>query len=376
MWVWIIAGALGLGVSGCGKAPGATTGKNRASEGVSVTVTTVAQKPLDVTIPVVGTLFSIDEATVSAEVEGRVEKTCVDLGARLEAGQELGQIDTASFQAQAQLAAANLAKAQANATNAQQNLKRTQELSQMSIASASDLDLALAQANQWRAEVGAAEASAAIAELNLRRSRVKAPFASAVAERLVSAGDYVKIGTPLYRIVNDAMLKFISQAPERYAGRVAQGQLVRFSVDAYPGEAFTGSVYLISPQINTVIQAFQFGALVKNPDRRLKANLFGRGELVLQEKAPAVVVPLEAVMNFAGITKVFVIEQGKARSQVIQAGPIRNGEQQVASGLKGGETVVVSGVTKLYEGARVRLQPTQSAATTQRPGTNAGESRP
>ena len=129
-WVAGLLAAGVLGGNGCGKAPGTVAGKSPASDGISVTVATVATKSWDMTIPVVGTLFPIDEATVSAEVEGRVERTCVDLGARLEAGQELAQIDTASFQAQAQLAAANLAKAQANLTNAQHNLKRTQDLSQ------------------------------------------------------------------------------------------------------------------------------------------------------------------------------------------------------------------------------------------------------
>jgi RND family efflux transporter MFP subunit len=363
-----LLGAAGLAGQGCGKAAGTIGPKNATPEGIAVTVAAVVEKPLDLTIPVVGTLFPIDEAIVSAEVEGRVERTRVDLGARLEAGQELVQIDTASFNAQAQLAAANVAKAQANWTNAQHNLKRTEDLSVAGIASPSDLDTALALANQWRAEVGAAEALAAIAQLNLGRSRVKTPFISAVAERLVSAGDYVKIGTPLYRIVNDSRLKFISQAPERYAGHVKQEQLVRFTVDAYPGETFTGRVYLISPQINTVNRSFQFGALVPNSERRLKAKLFGRGELLVQEQVPTLVVPLEAVLNFAGVTKVFVAESGKARSQVVRTGPIRNGEQQIVAGLKGGESVVVSGVTKLYDGARIRLQPATPPASAPAPG--------
>src|SRR5262249_53950971 len=159
------------------------------------------------------TLFAKDEATIGAEVEGKVEKTRVDFGDRVVAGQELALIDTTSYEALARQSAANLAKAKASALNAEANLKRTQELQKNNIASASQFDQATAEAEQARAEVQSAEAAEGIARLNLERSRDKAPFDGAVAERIASAGDYVKIGAPLFRLVNDGVLKYIVQAP-------------------------------------------------------------------------------------------------------------------------------------------------------------------
>src|ERR1051325_10444121 len=340
--------------AGCHKETGEKTGRS-GDDAVPVTIALVALVPLDRTLPVVGTLFAKDEATLGAEVEGAVEKTMAEFGDRVKAGQEIAQIDTTTYEALARQAAANLARTKAAAANAEANLKRLQELRRENIASPSDLDKATAEAEQARAEVKAGEAAEAIARLNLQRSHVTAPFDSAVADRIASAGDYMKVGSPLFRIVNDGVLKYIVNAPERYAGQVRKEQSVVFTVDAWPGQTFEGKVFLISPQVTAATRAFAFGALVQNPERQLKASSFARGELILERDVPTPVVPLDAVINFAGVTRVLLIENGVARSRAVQVGRIKAGRQEILSGLNTGETVAVSGLTKLFEGTKGRV---------------------
>ncbi len=352
----LLAGLLLSSIS-CSKTQGepATTVRDDA---IPVTTSRVELVPMDRTLPVVGTLYAKDEAMLAAEVEGKVEKTSVDFGDRVTAGQELALIDTTSYEALARQSAANVAKAKAMALNAEANLNRTQELQNNKIASASQLDQARAEAEQARAEVQAAEAADGIAQLNLKRSHAKAPFDGAVAERIGNAGDYVKIGAPLFHLVNDGVLKYIVQAPERYAGQVQKEQLVQFTVDAWPGETFAGKVYLISPSVTTSTRAFPFGALVQNPARRLKANTFARGELILERNVSTPVVPIEAVINFAGVTKVFIAENEIVHAREVQVGRIKDGRQEILNGLRAGEIVVLTGQTKLQEGSKVRVQET------------------
>jgi membrane fusion protein, multidrug efflux system len=330
----------------------------RRDEFIPVTVATVEAIPLDRTLLVVGTLYPKAEATISAQVEGQVEETEVDFGDRVTLGQELARIDTASYEALARQSAATLAKAKANALNAEQNLKRVIELQQSKIASASDLDSATALAEQARAEVKAVEAAEAIAQLNLHRSHAIAPFPGSISERTATSGDYVKVGAALFRLVEDGELKYIVQAPERYSAKVKPDQVVQLQVDAFPGECFEGRVYLISPSVNTATRSFNLAARVLNPDRKIKANTFARGELILDRAVPTPVIPIEAVINFAGVTKVFVIENDAARSRAIQLGRIKEGRQEVLEGLKPGELVALTGTTKLYENAKVRIQAT------------------
>jgi membrane fusion protein (multidrug efflux system) len=312
-------------------------------------------------------LYAKDEATIAAQVDGQVEKTRVDFGDRVSEGQELALIDTTSYESLARQSAANLEKARASAANAEQNLKRVQDLQKDRIASASQFDDAEAAAKQGRAEVNAAEAGDAIAQLNLSRSRVKSPFDGAVAERIASAGDYMKVGTPLFRLVNDSVLKFIFQVPERNASFVTKKLQVQFNVDNYPGETFTGSVYLISPAVSMASRAFGVGALVTNTDFRLKANTFARGTLRLERSVPTAMVPLDAVVNFAGITKVFVVEGDVVRARSVKVGRIQSGRQEILEGLNAGERVVISGQSHLSDGTKVAVQ-SQSSPSHQGPG--------
>ena len=366
---------LALGLAACSRTTGETA-KTRGDDTIPVTVAPVTSVPLDRSISIIGTLFAKDEATVAAQVEGQVEKTRVDFGDRVTTDQELALIDTTAYEAQARQSAANVAKAKASALNAEQNLKRVQDLQKDKISSASDLDKAVADAEQARAEVKATEAAAAIAQLNLERSHVRAPFDAAVAERIASAGDYLKIGAPLFRIVNDAVLKFIFQVPERSASFVTKKLPVQFSVDNYPGETFTGTVYLISPSVSTASRAFGVGALVTNTDFRLKANTFARGSLTLERAVPSPMIPLEAVVSFAGVTKVFVVEGTVAHSRVVKVGRIQDGRQEILEGLKPGELVVVSGQSRLSEGLRVSIQsPPPTAPATKSAATTAGRAR-
>lgn len=348
---------------GCGKSQ-AQKAQPPADSSIQVTTARVVSKALDRTIPVAGTLFAKDEATLSAQVEGQVEKTLVEFGDQVKAGQELALVNTTTYEAQLQQANAALARAKANAQNAELELKRVQELIKSSIAAESELDKARAEAEQARAEVLGAEATETLARLNLDRSRVKAPFDAAVAERIASAGDFLKVGTPLFRVVNDRTLKYIVQAPERYAGDVKKEQSVVFYVDAYPDKPFEGKVYLISPSVNTTTRSFAFGALVPNDARQLKANSFARGELILERNSPSLMVPLDSVQNFAGVTKVFVLDNGVSRSRDVQVGRIKDGFQEILDGLKEGEIVITSGATKLYEGAKVRVKEAAHAKST------------
>src|SRR5437899_8399669 len=124
---------------------------------VPVTVASVRLVKVDRTIPVVGTLFPKDEATLAAEVEGRVEVTMAEFGDRLTNGQVIAQIDTTTYDALAKQAGANLARAKATSLNASQNLVRTRELNKSNIASTSELDQAIGAAEQAASEVKAAD---------------------------------------------------------------------------------------------------------------------------------------------------------------------------------------------------------------------------
>jgi len=353
-------------LAGCKREAAAPTTVTR-NDAIPVRTAAATNAAWDKTVSIIGTLYPKDEATIGAQVEGSVERTLVDFGDRLTNEQDIAFIDTGSYQARLDQAAGNLTRAEATLANARKNFDRIAELRKGDIASASDFDQAQAQLHQAEADVKATRGAEAVARLDVERSRVRAPFDGAVSQRMVGRGDFVSIGSPLFHVVNDSVLKFIFQVPERYGSYVQKKLPVTFGVDNYPGETFTGNVYLISPSVSMATRAFGVGALVTNTDFRLKANTFARGSLVLQQAVPTPVVPVDAVVSFAGVTKVFVVENNVAHSRAVSLGRVREGLQEITDGLKPGELVVINGQTKLSDGATVAVHGQDSPPLSPKP---------
>ena len=349
----LVAGAGALGSCSKTEPPKKKSARDGA---VPVTLAEVRAVPWERKIVLVGTLLANQEAHIAAEVEGSIEKTLAEVGDTVATGAELAQIDTASYQGMVNLWTANHVKAQANADNQRENLDRLQHLKKSGSVSPTDFDQVVAAEKQATAEVAATKAQLGAASTSMRRSMAKAPFASAVSERLVNAGDFVRVGTVMFHLVDDSLLKFRGEVPEREAARVKVGQAVRLTVDAYPGRTFQGALSWINPAVNAATRGVGIEAKVENPDRTLKANFFARAELVVDAAAPTLVVPVDAIVIFAGVTKVFVVEGDVAQPREVALGATQGQEQEIRTGLKAGERVVVSGRTKVQPGIRVAVQ--------------------
>ncbi|MSU58071.1 MAG: efflux RND transporter periplasmic adaptor subunit [Pedosphaera sp.] len=330
--------ALPLALASCGKSD---TGKPARPEAAprAVRVTRAELRPMERALRVVGTLLAHEEATIAAQVAGQIETNHVDLGDRVTAGQELALIDTTSYEALVRQSAAMLTKATAAAASAARTLKRIQDLQKDQIASTSELDQAVAEAGKTAADVKAAEATAAIARLNLERSRVRAPFAGAVAQRLVNAGDYVAIGTPIARLVQTDPLRLRLEVPERESVAVRAGQSVRVTVEG-DTNVYRGQLARVAPAIRAADRMLQVEADVPNPGA-LRAGLFAHAQIVVNENEPAVSVPANALLVFAGIEKVVTIKDGKALEKTVATGRRGTDWVEILSGLSAGEAVVL-----------------------------------
>ncbi len=304
-----------------------------------VRVGRVESRPMERTLPVVGTLSARDEATVSAQVAGQIEQNHVDFGDRVTAGQELVLIDVTAYEALVRQSAANLTRATASAANAAQNLKRVQELQKAKIASISDLEQAVAESGKTQADVKAVEATDAIARLNLERSRVRAPFAGAVAQRFASVGDYVAIGTPILRLIQTDPLRLRLEVPERESVAVRPGQEVRLTVDG-DTNTYPGRIVRIAPALREADRTLLVEADVPNQGG-LRAGLFARAQIVVNPGEPALSIPPNALIAFAGLEKVVVIQTGKAAEKTVATGRRGAGWIEILSGVNEGETVVL-----------------------------------
>ncbi len=384
-------------LSGCernGSAAKAQKGEPKEAP-LPVTVTPVRAQKVQRTVEFVGTLHANEEVTVSSEVDGRIASIATDLGDRVHQADVLARIQDTEFRLAAEQTEGSLnetlarlglekvpppnfditksslvIKAKAELDNAQVNLKRMKTLYDDEVLSAQEYDTAetraktalasyknsLEEAKALVANAYSREAQLAVARKKLRDTVIQAPLAGSISKRFISPGEYVKVGTQLFTIVQDHPLKLRGMIPERFSPEISIGQTVDVRVDAFAEKVFKGNLARISPSAEVSSRSFLVEGLVNNPERALKPGFFAKASILTHTDPSALTVPQQALVTFAGMTKVFVVENEVARERVVKTGVrVGTNEVEIAAGLKPGELIVISGLTRLNDGTAVRV---------------------
>jgi multidrug efflux pump subunit AcrA (membrane-fusion protein) len=195
----------------------------------------------------------------------------------------------------------------------------------------------------------------------------------AIAGRMGSVGEFVKEGAPLLRLVDDDRVKLKTPVPERYANEIKVGQKVRVTVESSTQE-FWGEVARINPQIDPANRTFEVEVGIPNSEHLLHPGAFVRARIQTRLDPHVVFIPQESLISFAGVNKVFTVEGDKAREIEIAPGERKGDWIEAKKGLKGDESVVVSGNSKLATGVLVVVKPDERASA--RDGTATSEGAP
>lgn len=376
-----------LALSGCGGSAVAG-GQPKAApaagppKAVKTTPTTAARWARS--IEVTGALVAFEQATVAAEVAGRVVSVQVDVGTPVEAGQVLVRLDPTDLRLAVDRAEAALIEARARLAipttvevdgpdergpidevpvvrvalalldQAQAEQARATALRAQGVSSPADLDAAeaalraaLSRVDDARDEVRArwAQLSQRRVELRtarerLRRAEVAAPFPGAVRERLVAPGDYVQAGTPVARVVRVDPLRVRAEVPERQADRVRDGQRLLVHLEGR-GAPLEATVARLSPALSDAGRVLLIEGDLPNGDGQLRAGTFARIEVVVEPEAMTLVVPPAAIRTFAGLDKVLVVEEGAAVERRVTLGRRAPDRVEVLGGLVEGTPVIL-----------------------------------
>ena len=190
----------------------------------------------------------------------------------------------------------------------------------------------------------------------------KAKLTYGIAKRSVSEGQILKDGESVMELVIENPLRLWTNVPERHSSDVKPGQAVRVSVASHPDKVFQGKVARINPQVDPVSRTFQIEAVIPNDDGTLRPGGFAKASILTGIDSQAPVVPIESVLKFAGVTKVFIVEGDKARSINIETGLEGPGWVEVTSALPKGALVVTDGWTQLADGTPVVLSAVKERA--------------
>jgi membrane fusion protein (multidrug efflux system) len=179
-----------------------------------------------------------------------------------------------------------------------------------------------------------------------------------ITRRQVSEGQILKEGEAVAEMVIEDPLRLWTQVPELHSDEVRVGQLVRLSARAHPEMTFEGRVSRISPSVDPSNRTFQVETLVPNERGLLRPGGLVRASIVTDTQAKAAVVPFESIVHFAGVTKLFLVENGKVRAiNGIKTGKEGRGWAEVVSPqLPTTADVVTTGQSQLADGTPVAIR--------------------
>src|SRR3954462_15825506 len=358
-------------------------------------------------VDVSGTLLSPEQAKISSEVAGIIREVRVQLGTEVRAGDVLVRLEPSELkfaadraesqlrQVEAQLGIdraqdkqpppdeqiASVRQALANRDDARAAFERAQQLNSRGLLTRADRDTAdtrlkVAEANyqaaldtvhSLKASLQDRRASYDLARKKLADAVIKAPVAGSISERLGQPGEFIRENTPVATIVQMSPLKLKTAIQEKNASVIKAGQAVEFDVEAFSNRKFTGKIAYVSPAVDQATRTFAVEALVDNGDRQLKPGFFAKGVVLTHVDAQVLAVPEDAISTLAGVSTVYVIENGKARQQQISLGARQNKLVEVTTGLKGDEQLATTNLSQLATGVAVRMAADESGARGARP---------
>jgi membrane fusion protein, multidrug efflux system len=398
-----LAALAGVFAVGCAKSASNSV-LGDAAHPAPVHVYTVAEETAQRRIQAVGSLFALEESTLSAQVEGRVAEVLADVGDAIREGQPLIQLDTRELQfaldsaqgqegqVRAQLGIgqndpppadarklASVQRAEADLFDAERKYGRAQEMFKDNLISQQQLDeaasryqsskagytVALQEVDRLKGMLVSSEASEKLAEKKLNDATIRSPFPGAVKTRDVHPGEYVRLQTPVMVVVRTDRLRARLAVQERWAGWLKDGAMVELHVDAFPGEAFHGRVSRINPSVSQDSRTFEAEALLTNLDGRLKPGFFVQASIPSEKEEKTIFLPEQAVNYRYGVYKVFLLKANRVTERQIrpagQTEDARGRRFEVAEGLKPGDRVAVALSGELHEGVTVQEQAEGSA---------------
>jgi RND family efflux transporter MFP subunit len=354
----VVAGALALSIAACNRGGAAPPGAGAAPPPTAVTLLPVESKPIERASEFIATLRSLRSTTIQPEVSGSVTRIFVKSGDRVAVGTPLVQIDPDKQQATVHSTESNRAGAEADVQYWRQQVKRLEAL--LTAGAISRMEYEQAQTSLKTAESKLASIDAQVSEerVQLRYYRVVSPQAGTVGDIQLREGDRVTPTTVVTTIDENTSLETYIQVPLDRAPELHIGLPVQL-LDPAGKVAVTNPVSFIAPRVDESTQSVLVKSLLKDAPPQLRSQQFVRARIVWNS-APGLTVPVVAVSRISGQYFCFVAEgQGEAlvaRQRPVQVGEVIGDDYIVSGGLKAGDRVVVSGVQKLADGARIKAE--------------------
>jgi membrane fusion protein (multidrug efflux system) len=372
-----------LALAACrGNGPAQIAEKSAPAAPPTIEVVKVVEQPLNVTLSLPGELTPYQTVALYARVTGFVKTIRVDRGSRVRAGEQIAVLEApelgalkAEAQSKVQSAEAQLgairSKAEANAST-YDKLKAASATP--GVVAGNDVVQAQKAVEADQGQIAAAQQNVEAARQALKSVgdteaylRITAPFAGVVTERNVHPGALVGptggpgAATPIVRIVESNRLRLVVPVPEAYTAGLTPGTAMGFSVAAYPGQTFSGTVSRVSQSVDVSTRTMAVELDVSNADGRLSPGTFSQVRWPIRRTAPSLLVPSGSVASTTGRTFVIRVRSGRTEWVDVKTGLTSGPLIEVFGDLKPGDEIAMRGTDEIRAGAQVQTKVAKAA---------------
>lgn len=291
-------------------------------------------------IEIPGTLVANETTEIHPEVAGRITGIYFKEGAFVNKGAMLVKLNDADLQAQRRKLLVQLQVAR-------QNESRSEQLLKIQGISRQDYEAVALQVNNVNADL-------AVIQTQIEKTNIRAPFSGKLGLRMVSLGAYVSPATTISTISQTSQMKLDFTVPERYIDEIGSRKMVSFKVDGLD-KTFAARIIATESNITQDTRTLQVRAIVQGLTTGLVPGNFAKVTLSFDPDQDAILIPTQAIIPQARGKKVYVYDNGKAKFVDVTTGVRDSASVQITSGLKVGDTVLITGLLTLKPDARVML---------------------
>lgn len=319
--------------------------KKAASAGKWVTVSERRQQP---SFPAVGSFRARQATRLGVQVSGRVQQVMVDVGDRVQAGQELLKLDPEFFRIEVIQRTADLDATRVAFQEAELNFNRMKSLFNKPVGEAPSIsrkqyDDANTAYQGGAARLRGAEGALLYSQKRLDETVVRAPFNAVVTKRMVDPGEPVNSAPITYVLevqeVEQLDLEF--SLPQDMLSRVQKGTPLTYEVEGVPSGRGRATISIIYPSLDEATRSFRCRATVPNPSLMLKPGMLAQVNVLEGTGSTALTVPRSALQQTAEGWQVRINDRGKAVDRTVKVGALTEDHAEVQEGLKPGDQVWV-----------------------------------
>lgn len=310
-----------------------------------------------------GSLTAERQATIRAEIAGKVLEVLVEQGQPVTKGQRLAQISDEAAEDGVISAKSAVRTAQEALAVAKRNAERSERLAAAGALAERDLEQAKQTALAAEAALADASARLASAEKQLAHTEIRSPLTGIISERQANSGDVASVGTALFTVVDPTSMRLEAQVPVSALEGLKIGTPVPFTVDGYADRNFEGKIVRINPAVDPATRQVRITVGIPNAGGRLVVGLFAQGRAAI-ESHEGVVVPSSAIDRKGVRPTVDRIKGGQVEKVEVTLGVEDPSVDRVeiTSGLAAGDSVLIGAARGLAPGTKIR-----PAAAAERP---------